>query len=526
MDEANSKLSKAPWLRWLFVVICVCALTKPIFDHLDDSYVPNSHGHLAAIFGMMAATSVESGIVETRFLPAITPNPARHPNLRYYVTHPVLDHVIRTFVTYLFDASELTCRLQGFGGLILFSVFLFLLAKRTFGFAGSMTTLAASLGLQMSSDITLISMYVPMTIATSMIGLWLFAKYRDNRDWLPYWGMMAFFSMSMQMDWPGYFLPGLLWLGTLRRPTSRGFDLRLTLGLAGLALGNLALFFAHIQFCAGLPGGFMSAIRHASDTGRGSLYSAGNLRAFWGHQVNGYGVGGLAIVIAAAFLVALAPNAKKWRVPFILLFGWGLANIVAFPAKTANHTFWSAYWIPLVAASYGLCFEVLSQQLNRKLKIRSGLWLAVVAVLGFGIVNCTRDYNDAGVRFGDSHRYFAEQLKLAVPKKDRWVFVTNFREVDAIILANYVRTNVVVRKSLAPGDLESILRPAIAKHLWHVRGKRVLFFLADPVAGQPDTVATRESLRTELLEYGAPYGDIPNVFDITRWIWSKGIKSK
>ncbi|MEE9394183.1 MAG: hypothetical protein V3W41_16920 [Planctomycetota bacterium] len=514
----------SPW-AWLLCFVTLTVLAIPVAQRLNEPWSTSGHSHLTAWFAMMSETTVEAGFFETRFMPVVSPNPAEFPNFRYYFSHPVLDVMLRAVLMKFFGTEEWVTRLQGFVGWVIAGFFLFLISRRHFGIAGSIAALAAFMGMGMGPEIAMMSLHHPMVMASSMAGLWFFSRYRQKpaagrqRPTRSYVGMMVCFALSMQFDWPGYFAPALVWLSTLAWAGSARFDKKLTFGLAILASSSVLFHWIHVDVIAGEPGDLLRALRFASNTGIGSVYSSAGFPSFFRNLVGGYGVIGLAVALTSLIQVCFVPQAKHWRKPLLFCFAWGALNIVAFPHKAPNHTFWSCYWLPWVAVSYGICAEVLTQILDRKLGRKTGSWLAVLAIAGFGYAAWTRPIDTKGITFGTNHRTAAEQLKSAVPKKDRWVFVTNYDSFDGMIMSAYLRTNLLICPDVSANDLEPAVKQQLRANYWHVKNRRVLFYIAEPQDDSSDAILKDRRLRAELRRIGEPYRGLPNLIDISEWVW-------
>lgn len=492
----------------------------PVWQRIEEPFPHTLQGEIQAWSGLMAESMEEHGFLESRFMPHVDVHPeTRFPDFRWYPTHPVLDVVIRATLVRFLGASEATMRYQGLFGCLLASFALYFLTRRRIGDLGAVVAACAMSAAPLWAELAHLSLHHPLCLG---IGLSAMAWYERGRE-RERPGVAVLFALlflAMQMDWPGYFFPFLIWLRQLR-PSEGQRDRRLLLGLPILVIASLGLLWAHVDLIAGHPGLFLERVLHASDDSPvAGLFTREGILQVLSDQRTAFGWYGLALVVAA-LAVALGDRRRPERLRLWgLLFALGALNFLAFPAKAPAHDFWGAYWLPLVGFSWGIALDVLAGQLRRLGMRGAAPALLFAACLGLVTLSWLREPRAEYPPKGAYHAQLAQVVLSSIPPKDRGFFVTTATGYNAKLLTSYLRVQIVPMPSAGVDEIAKL--PELAKkQLFHLEGKTCLVHVPSPGAQDGDA-ARREKLVAFLRRVGRPY-DSPVAtfwFDVTDWVWA------
>ncbi|MEZ6197353.1 MAG: hypothetical protein R3F20_16750 [Planctomycetota bacterium] len=508
---------RGPALALLGLLLAL--LAWPVVGRLGEPYPNSLQGELTAWFAAMAENMAEHGLLDSKLMPHLDMDPTiPSESHRWYVTHPVLDVVIRARLVQSFGADEWVIRLQGIVGCLGAALALFAWSSRR---VSPLAATAAAVGMTMTplwTDLALLSMHHPMTLALGMSGLVLADRSAGGSRLATIAAFVALF-LAMQTDWPGYFFAFVAWLGALRG--ERADRRRILIGLPVLVAAAALVFWAHVDLWVGRPGLLLERLGGAAGgSPTPSVFTAeGGMRALR-DLISGFGWYGIAALLAALAVALGGREGRRWLAPWSALFAIGALNYLAFPTKAPAHDFWGAHALPLVGFSYGICAEVLSEGLRRRLGDLAG-WATILALglVAVALVR-TRDPRPEHTPEGAQHRQIADVVRATIPPEDRGLFVTVPIDFNLKLLAAYLRVEVL---PLADFEIESAraLPEIVDTYLYHLRGKRVLVFV--PGGADPAFLAKREALVAFLREKGRPY-DHPVAtywFDVTEWVWAK-----
>ena len=328
------------------LVLLLAILLRDLPSSLAEPYPTSYHGTLTAWFALMAENMHESGFAETRMLPTINPNRASFPDFRYYITHPVGDVVLRALAVRWLGPEEWVLRLQGFIGCVGAALMLFLLARPRLGTIAAVLASYAMAAQPIFSPLARLSMHHPMTLFAGLLALWLADRYRSQPGRLRLGLLVVVVLFGCWLDWPGYFVPGLIWLGELLGKRRKALFRALELSV----IASLAAFYIHVSWIGGQD--LFAALRAASDDPLGELSRTEAFRAVFRHQVAAYGWSGIVLALSVPLLALLPAVANLKGLDrtrgglWLLLFAWGAANILAFPVKARARTSGAATGFP------------------------------------------------------------------------------------------------------------------------------------------------------------------------------------
>lgn len=494
-----------------------CAVLAPI----DDPYPHTYQGSLLAICASWAETMSDRGFVATRFMPALNTNATEHPGYRYYVTHPVLDTVVRAALVRVLGAAEWVMRLQGVVGCFVAALLLFLLLRRRMPPLGAAFAAAGMASTPVFRDVALMSMYYPLGLATALGGLLLLHRRRESGSRPALAGMHVCFFASMQTDWPGYLFVLVTWLAQLASAEGRR-DRAVVVGLPALVALSLTITWLHVDLIALWPGAFVERLRGASVPPGPTIFELDGLDRFATHQVAAYGPITLGITVAALASCTLVRSGRRFLPLVFFAFLYGAANVLAFPGKAPWHDFWGCHFLPLAGVSWGVVATVGADGAGRALG-RRGRWLALVG-LGALLLAATlmRQPRAESDPTGAEMKRLAQAVATVVPEGEDVLFVSDHLEIDYAILGAYLRQGVMPwDRGAAEIDL---LPAAVQEHFFHLRGARVLFVVG-PRDGR-DGEQRRRALQRALARVGTPLGGGEDgvIYDVTRFAWSSASK--
>lgn len=509
-----------PLVLRLLLGLSLALIAWPVWRGIDAPYPHSLQGEIQAWSATMAENLEEHGFRDARFMPHLDLHPeVRHPAHRWYPTHPVLDVVIRAVLVRHLGPSEATMRYQGLAGVLMAALALFFLVRRRMGEGLALVAATAMAAAPLWADIAHLSLHHPLSLG---FGLWAMAVDEGRtKDSGRGRAIIVFLllALAMQIDWPGYFFAGSIWLRHLmggagpRRAST-------LLGLPLLAVVSVAALWVHTDYVAGAPGIFLDRVRNASaDSPTAGFFSAEGLRLVLDHQVRGFGWYGLALVLAAFFVTIGDGRRPERRGLWMRLFVLGALNYLVFPAKGPAHDFWGAYWLPLVGLSWGIAIEVLGTQLERAGLRAARPALILTALLGLIALAFLREPRDEYAPTGRDHATLARTVLASVPPEDRGFFVSTAAGYNDKLMTAYLRVQVV---SLPLADVATMKAlPQLAKKsLYHLEGKPCLVFVPGPQS--EGDAPRREALVAFLRRVGKPYDhDVATyMFDVTDWVWS------
>jgi hypothetical protein len=500
----------------LLLVIGLGLTSISSLRHLADPYADHYHGGLTAWFAMMSESMAESGFRETRLMPPINPEKSTYPSFRYYITHPVLDVVLRAALMRVFGAGEWVARLQGVAGCFGAAALFFFVARRRLGPLGSLGAACGMAALPLFQRLAQLSMHHPMTLFFGMLALLAYLSWKERRTRA--WAVLMTLALvaGMGFDWPGYFMLALIWL---LECASRGRRSKaILMGLPVLALAGIGLHVLHVNVICDRD--LWAAMRRAQSNPDAAL----DARAWWRRVgrdlVAGYSWFGVGAVAASAVLIAALPHLRRARLASLwaALFVYGAANYFCFPAKAPFEDFWGAYFLPLGGLACGIVVEAVAVWMTPRFGMKAQLLLAGL-VLGVASTSAFLvRWDAAAVARGAEMKKTASALRELIPPEDRGLLLTNFiaaapeSSLPKILMA-YARMNIAV-VDVAPHDLEKL--PSFAETFaFHLRGRRCLFFVND---GAPDKERSA-ALASALAKVGTPYRGVPGFFDITSFVW-------
>ncbi|MCA9320553.1 MAG: hypothetical protein KDB53_07450 [Planctomycetes bacterium] len=482
---------------------------------MNRPYEMDYHGQLTAWFALMAENMEQAGFVETRFMPALNPEDTAYPNYRWYMTHPVLDVVTRAALVRVFGGDYWVMRLQGLVGCMASALFLlFILRRLGFSPAPAVAGAVAMMATPLFFRLAHLSMQHPMTLACGLGATWCYLRLTDRRRPLTALFFWVLLTAGMQFDWPGYFVPFLLFLVECLGPRRKSF----LIGLVLLVAMSLAWVWVHVELIVRPETGLLATLRNASRVTGEALSPSAAWDAVVGHQFSAFGSATL-VVFGLALMLSLRSRAslRLQLLPLILAFAYGALHLAAFPGKAPYHDFWGCYWLPAAGLGYAIVLEFLLGLVPVGRQSVASWSLLAASLTMAGLLVSLAPENEFAISAGRRHETWAAQLLEAIPEEDRGVFVSNFDpgSVDPLILGTHLRVNVHAVPALdattlaaLPGEMQVLFR--------HVRGRPVLFFVAPPV---DEHSAEREALKKALAEVGTPYHGSPDIFDITTFVW-------
>ena len=381
----------------------------------------------------MAHNMEESGFLETRFMPHFNPNAAEYPNFVYYMSHPTLDVVFRAGLMRIFGHDEWVVRLPGLIGCFGFLWLAYTILRRDYRFMACLCACVAMAGLPIFQRLIFLSMHHPMTLFTGLIGLWFCLRYRSHERLLTLACFYLSLFVSMNFDWPGYFLVFLIWVFHLvfERRTN------IVYGLPLLVVVCLAFQYLHVTWI--LDRDLFAVLNASLAPQENFVASASPWTLVMRHQFQGFSwLGGL-VLLGTAMLLLRNQVSRKQRVLLLLGLLWGALNYLFFASKGPYHDFWGCYWIPFVGYGALRCFTWAQDQAVKG-HLSFAILFAVVALSFFQVG--TMEWSAAQAAQGDDIKKQALFLKAEIPAQDQGVFVTNTADFDPLIFASYSRCHV------------------------------------------------------------------------------------
>jgi hypothetical protein len=247
---------------------------------------------------------------------------------------------------------------------------------------------------------------------------------------------------------------------------------------------------------------FQAAFGSAAGAAHASWFDAAFARGFLVHQWHAF-VDALTLPGALLFgagLVALPLARRPWHEALLVALALlpGVAYVVAFPGRSANHLFFMAVALPALGAFVGAGAEALAR-VGGTAHRRAGSAIAALCGVGVLVVGAAAQFelrattNDGLARRLAAHPSVAdaigdpEALVIAPPGRGAW-------------LGFHARAPVLV-EPLAAADLQSLVTSRLAR----LEPERRAFVLADLSAAEhpllPDEL--REPLRRWALEFDA-----------------------
>ena len=440
----------------------------------------------------------------------------------------MLDVVLRALVVRGLGPTETAVRLQGLIGGLGAALFLFLVIRAQIGALPAAIGVVAMTAVPLFADVAHLSMHHPMTLFFGMTSWWLYERISTtsssptipdarpdsrakNATAASITLLFVTLAIGMQFDWPGYFMPALLWLDDLVRHRRR----IILVGLPLLVLSQLVIFFVHLNWIVDAGPGVIDAMRNAAAEDVAMSWRDGLLKV-WEFQRDGFGPIALGVVgITATAMLFDSPRRRAGR-PWLIALAYGTLHFVAFPQKAPLHDFWGAYLLPLA----GVSFAVVAELVRRRLPAGPRATFVVVA---FAVITVAltatlahrHPVNDAAVRSGERHRKTAQLVLSVIPEEDRGLLLTNARDLDGNVMMAYLRINTLF---VDPTAIDPIrLRDLVRRQAFHVRGRKVIFWIVDGPTLAHKAEAKR--LREQLAAIGSPYRGLDFVFDVTTFFW-------
>lgn len=499
-------------LLLLLLLFVLAALSTPSLRHINNPYEKDYHGNLTAWFAMMSENMEQSGFLETRFMPPLNPNVAEFPKFRFYLTHPVLDVVLRAGFIRLFGRGEWVSRIQGILGCFGAAILLFFVLRPHMDAVAAFAGAVFMCGLPLFQRLAHLSMQHPMTLLFAMAALLAYQRHVRTRTRGSMIWMLVLAFLGMNFDWPGYFMPALILLLALGSQEPMDFRRGIVTRLVLLVAAGLTLFLLHAWIAGTPPAELVRTIRNASQITEASPSFSEGLGRVLEFQWRGMSGWGLLICLAAAPALLLLRSSRKTRLLWSGLLLYGLLNIALFPAKAPLHDFWGCYWLPFAGMSAGLVVAALGNRLGTRVQHAA----AALLVLGAITQAWTIDRDPQAIEAGRQHRKIAADLLEVIPEGDRGILITNSRQYDLQILMTYMRTTVIPLDTLSVASLDEIPR-RIRKLAYHIQGARVLLYL--DTSTLEDQVAAAK-IQSRIQQVGSSYRDLPSFFDITEFAWS------
>ena len=499
----------------LLAVVAVLLLSVPRLKRIGDVYEDNYHGNLCAWFGMMAENMSESGFRETRFMPHVNPDKTVFGNFQYYLTHPVMDVVSRAVLVRTLGPHEWVARLNGAFGCALAAAMVFVFTLRRAGPTAAFAATVVLAALPMYDLVGHLSMHHAMTLGLGLSAWNLNDRLRERGGGWAGWGAFGLLLLlGMQWDWPGYFVPFLLWIDALPRPIGSGFRKRTFVALPILVALSLFWVYFHVDVLCGKS--LVGALKIASEPTPERLAAgwSGMLANVWKHQLHYFGWGSVGATAAALVLVGFGPF-RAHRRTLVLLALYGALNYIAFPTKGPFEYFWGCYWLVLVAFAAGLLADLARRLLLPMFGARAA-WLVAGLALGIAAtVKYRTPWDDAARLRAEQIRDNIRTIVAAIAPEDRGVVVTNRVIGNGSIVLAYARMNVLMQQFPA-GEIHRA-RGLVRRLLPHLAGRRVLF-LYDQTAAPTEADARAEI--AALSQFGKPYHGIAALIDITSFVWN------
>lgn len=475
-------------------------LLRPL-QHANDAYPYNYHGSLTSWFALMSENMEQTGFGASRCLPPINPNPAGFSDQRFYVTHPVLDVVMRAAAIRVFGNSEWVIRLQGLVGCLGAALLLFLALKDRLSLESRIVCALVMGGMPISQRLTSLSMHHPMTLLFGMGALCLYLRTRGHLSLPRLISLGLLLFLGMQTDWPGYFMAAIIW--SLELVRWKAADRRLLVGLPLLTVVALATVIIHVDAIGQQD--FLQALRSSAESPLPPLALSDAISLLWNHQLGAFGIAGTAAMSLALLAALFVRSVRPLRPLLFALALNGTLNFVVFPMKAPREDFWGCYWLPLAGLSAGVIAELLirGQRRNAIIVMVLGASLACWSALSV-------DWDEPAQKAGAAHKKEAAWFLEAVQAEDRGILITNFPNRELKILMAYTRVSMLFDNS-SPSELKDLKQKV--SPLFHELPKGRVLYVCDPA--RPDVLKG-------LLKLGTPYQNNPIVIDITRLVSSDG----
>ena len=349
---------------------------------IADPWLRGHRGFNGALSGLLARNYIRYGL-ETCLAPIWASGPLTRSQMVecYHLRHPSLRHLSTALFTAILGLHEWVITLLP----VLFSVgsavVLYFFVKRISGKWTALLALGFITVVPMDAYYGGMSGYEPEGMFFALLALLLYARWFEKHSTRIPAGVVVCLGIAGFVDYPGFYMTGLIGLHYLCFGPRNRRTLTYAFGLWAYAV---ALFGAWVLYVGCLSGSVLTLVKGASlRLGAGSearftwadyyTLEYERIRLFFTPVLR------LLSVAWAVFVVLDLRRRKRWLAHswIVLLFLYGMANLLLFPQGAWVHEYWLFFLSPFVTVASAVAVRELSIRVFGKRTV----WTVILVLL-------------------------------------------------------------------------------------------------------------------------------------------------